>query len=207
MKTLFLLLFFFSNSYADLRFILVRHGQSTHNIEQVYNANINHRNYKPSFLTSTGIAAIEQTCQKLKEQDIQAQNIVMAFVSPLPRTIQTAAILTKYGIIDPQRLKIDQRLIDDNPGEKEGKTTIGENSWDHSKAHDYGGENNDDVTKRVTEFINEVKKQYTDGDILIISHGTPIGLMLNVLLDCNYILGDPAITLPTAGYKIISIKE
>ncbi len=206
--TSILLLMCSTKTTTQLRLIVIRHGESTHNIDQVYNANRNHPNYKPSFLTAKGINAVEESCKSLTVLGIRAENVIMSYVSPLPRTIQTAAFLVKHGIINPQKLTIDDRLIDDNPGEKEGKSIIGENNWDHSKAHDYGGENDADVTARVSQLLHEVKNKYQNGDIILISHGTPIGLLLNVCFNKNSKLGqDPEITLPTAGFKIITLES
>lgn len=194
-----------SQRQAFLKIICMRHGQSTHNVKHVYNANRSHPNYEASWLTKEGIAQVKASIAALQEQGIVGKNVIASYVSPLPRAIQTAAYLVEAGIIDPMTLKEEERLIDDNPGDKEGQTIGNENQWDHSKAHEYNGENEEDVIFRVTTLFNDIKAAHKEGIIICIGHGTSIGLFLNVLRKTNYNLGQPEITLPTAGFQIVDI--
>lgn len=184
------------------KLIIIRHGQGTHNVEGFYSSDPNHPNYRPAYLTEKGMHQARRTAFRLSAQGISKENIQEVYVSPLPRTIQTANYLVEEGIISPDQIKIEPRLIEVQMGEREGKHyyEFPEDPWDHSKAHEYGGETNQDVRNRVISLYNEVISNHPKKNIIFVTHGSP-ALELTKAIEGN------AKKLNPAEYKILQLTK
>src|SRR5437762_3319252 len=86
-----------------IQIVFMRHGKSEHNGgsdgNYWYNSNPAHPEYRISNLTEEGKEIVGETADELLEQGINAENSI-AFVSPMPRTQQTADILFQRGVIE-----------------------------------------------------------------------------------------------------------
>jgi len=155
--------------------IVLRHGQSDHNVQERYNSNPQHPAYFISHLTERGKMQIHQIGEQLLAQGLDCATIKKAYVSPLPRAIETAQLLADMGVI-PEHFSIDARLIEVNMGDREGKkySEFPEDPWDHTKGHLYHGETDDDVAQRTRALLHEVRAQYPQDIIMFITHGTPV---------------------------------
>lgn len=96
-------------SSQKVHLVLVRHGVSEHNrayqilkkdgtisYNYKYNSNPSHPNYKPSNLLEEGKEKLAETAKKLYDSGIHAINTT-AYVSPMPRTQQSAEILIQHS--------------------------------------------------------------------------------------------------------------
>lgn len=164
----FLSAFSLSLHSIEQQLIVIRHGEAGNNIEKVYNSNPENPNYKIYNLTAVGILAIQKTAKNLMAQGFSNDNIAAVYVSPLPRTEQTADILVQEGLVSKDKIILDKRLIELNAGELEGKPTFAE--WKSSFSSDYHAESEEQVKKRVKEFYESILEKYPQGNIIVVTH-------------------------------------
>ena len=184
------------------KIIIIRHGQGTHNLEGLYNSNPNNPNYTVANLTEEGKKQVERSAKKLLSYGINKNNVSKIYVSPLPRTVQTAEILIKNGVASSDKMLIDKRLIERQTGSREGHISkefnYDEINGDYSKAHSYGGETAEDVRRRISAFHTEIKKLGKNQNIVVVTHETPSSELINIISGKNT-------HLDTAGFEILSI--
>lgn len=163
--------------------ILIRHGQSFHNIEGTYNSNPYHPNYKPSNLTDTGSQEAVYSATKLKIEGYNNSNILKVYVSPLPRTQQTAEILASRGLFDASKIVIEPRVIEIQAGDLEGQPHPARISydWDDPFGKKNNGESRHEIRCRIQAFLNEVVPKDTDKNIVVITHGSPALQIIEML--------------------------
>tara|TARA_R110002110_G_scaffold271566_3_gene486998 strand:+ start:23274 stop:23837 length:564 start_codon:yes stop_codon:yes gene_type:complete len=180
---------------------IIRHGQADHNVGNFYNSNPKHPNYQPAFLTTLGKEQAAYTGLKLKIQGLHKRNIAAVVASPLPRTKQTAKILAKAGLFSPDKITFDSRVIEVNAGSYEGQP-YNPNNLDWEKPT-VGGESRDALRCRMQDFYNDIIAKYPEGDIVIVTHGSPsmqlIDLLTNEVIKLNTA---DSITLPITGDRI-----
>ena len=181
--------------------VVMRHGESTHNVQSFFNSNPDHPDYRPSFLTQQGINDLITSCKQLLDAGFTKETVKVAYVSPLPRTIQTAAILVQMGVISHEALKIDKRLIEVQMGDRESKyyADFSQDPGDLSpeNAALYHGESWHDIINRVALLLEEIKKNNQVGTTLLITHGGPAQALISLAL------GQEDRELPPAGFEII----
>ena len=182
-KVMIFILFYVTQNHTALRFICISPAESAHSIKRNYNPT--RRTYRECFLTENGKNALELTCLQLVNRGINRENIAMTYTSPLTPTIQTAALLAKNGIVDPDKLNIDDRLID----------------IDQSY-----GENQNSVRYRVAQLIDEVKETHQEGNVIFISHTIPTQLMLRLICRNDKSVQNKELTLSAAGFGIVDIE-
>lgn len=163
--------------------ILIRHGQSDHNLGEFHSTNPKHPKYKISKLTPLGIKQINETYKKLSNEGFNSDNIEKVFVSPLPRTMQTAEILIDKGFIKRENLIIEPRLIETNAGELEGLSSIEypDELWMNTPDNQWKTEVTPQVRTRVKELLEEIQRTPINSNILLISHSTPSQLIIETL--------------------------
>jgi broad specificity phosphatase PhoE len=144
-----------------MKIYLVRHGRTNYNDLQLCNAD-------PSVdvhLTPIGIRQAKTLAEKFR--DVHLDHI---FVSELPRTQQTATIVNKFHSLP---LEIDARLNDIRTG-FEGKPfaqymqalDAAANRW---TARFKDGESVEDIKKRVSDFIDELRTKKFDTAVMVTS--------------------------------------
>lgn len=181
LKYIAIVLFFIQSiAYGSERYItIVRHGQAEHNVGNFYNSNPGHPNYRPAFLTELGKEQAAYTAHKLRIQGLGNRNITAVIASPLPRTKQTAKILAKAGLFSPEKIVFDSRVIEVQAGSFEGKQ-YNPNTLDWDKPT-VGGEGRTALRCRMQNFYNDIIQQYPEGDIVIVTHGSPSMHLVDLL--------------------------
>ncbi len=161
-----------------MNIIFMRHGEATDNVREI----ISDKEIYWSVLTPDGEKVVKETIQGLPEK------IDKVYVSPLPRTIQTASLVReKYKDIE---YVIDDRIREINYGKYSGKKNNEDLDRTREKqvAGDYFvrfgeyGENKLDIELRLTNFLRDVfKDNFASNTIMIISHGSIISFMKRIL--------------------------
>lgn len=185
--------------------VVMRHGESDHNVEQYFNSDDCHPDYKMSHLTVHGKQQIMCTAAWLKEQNIPEPHTI--YTSNLPRTIETATILKRSMGWYKSKLIPDARLGESKAGKLESKTyqTMSEygvyDAWDldlGSKMWD--GESYSSVADRINDFL--MTEWDPDSYSFVVSHGSPL-LVMHALLTETHTKHRVA----TAGVTVMNGKE
>ncbi|HPS21397.1 MAG TPA: class I tRNA ligase family protein [Candidatus Paceibacterota bacterium] len=152
------------------RYFVARHGQALSNIKGISNYKFDPENK----LTDIGENQVRESAEKIKDKKID-----FVFSSSLPRTKRTAEIICEVVGFDKNKISFDDRLLEFNTGDYEGKTTEDFHNFIRSHA-DYleakfpNGESPRDLFVRMGNFIYDIESKYSDKNILIVSHGDPI---------------------------------
>ncbi len=155
------------------RYFVMRHGGTDGNKHEI----VSFKNEAKDGLTDEGKKEAEKA-----GYDMKSKGIDLIVASPFIRTKETAEIVRKSLGLPESALVFDERLIEVNPGEFDGK------NW--NEYHDYvynigtdwyerripGGESLAEVGKRVGESLYDLEKTYQGKKILIITHGGPAWL-------------------------------
>jgi broad specificity phosphatase PhoE len=161
---------FTCNLAADeQKLIVIRHGEAASNTANIYNSNPDDPAYKAVDLTEKGKQQALKTAKDLQSQGFNDDNIIAVFVSPLPRTRQTAEPLVQLGLITPDKIIVDKRITETQAGDLEGKTQLP--AWTSAVAQEHHGETEDQVRSRVQDFYNFILKEYPEGNIIVVTHG------------------------------------
>lgn len=138
---------------------IVRHGETGYNKMDLLQGRIDIP------LNQTGIEQAKQTKKELEEIFF---DVVIS--SPLSRAIETAKI-----IAPDKEIEIDNRLIERNLGEYEGKPSrlCNFDFYDNLLANhtEKGMESILDLIVRVRTLILELKEKYSNSTILLVTHG------------------------------------
>lgn len=139
----------------------VRHGKTDDNANDILTGRVD----VP--LNEEGIKQAEETSKELKNIKFD-----VAFCSPLIRAKQTADIINKNHNL---KLNIDYRLIERDYGVFTGKTTKDidrEISWNYYLCDkQYKNlESPKQMYKRVSAFLDEIKRKYKNKNILVVAH-------------------------------------
>ena len=182
-------------------FLLIRHGEAGHNVKGIFNSQIGHPAYTVEHLTEKGREQAKATAETLQEQGVSADNVCRVLISPMPRTQETAAIICHILNIPESKKVILDDLIESGVGDREGYSVTDFDEpdfWFPENPEAFGGETRKQITERVTRALKnddescDLSQQY----IVVVSHGVPVYLMLEVL-------GEIGRKLPPAGFQII----
>ncbi len=154
---------------SNNKYFIMRHGQAENNV-----LNIESSNYKNNHhLTEKGKREVKSSLNKLK-------NIDLIFSSDFIRTKETAEIIAKhFGI---KRILYDKKLREVNVGILNNRPKKDYDNYFSSFEEEFikscpGGENLTELKNRVSEFIYEIDKKYSNKNILIIGHEYPLWLL------------------------------
>lgn len=161
-----------------MNIILMRHGEAIDNVKEL----ISDKEIYWSVLTEKGIETVKETL------NILPNNLDVMYVSPFPRTIQTAHyVYEKYPSV---KVNIDNRIREIYYGKYSHKKNNEELDDIRKKqiAGDYFtrfgeyGDNKYDIEKRLTEFLLDIyKNNDKDSTILIVSHDSITSYMKRIL--------------------------
>ncbi len=187
MRGIFLFIFLFSTTFAlevpkEPMLIVIRHGTATHDIENRYNCNPNHPGYFPSNLTTVGKEEVTDTTYKLLALGFNNSNIEALYVSPLPRTRQTAEILVEMGLVGEQKVKIDPDLTEIQVGDLEGKPCLPK--WEESFVEKYHTETDQHMKERIATFYKKIKG--AQGNVIVVTHGLIADTLLHSITGKSY---------------------
>ncbi len=167
------------------KYFVMRHGESESNIKNNMHGVVSSRAETVDHLTLKGQAQVGKTAKYLKGKKFD-----LIFVSPFMRTRETLDILKKNLGFKDEQIIFDERLVELNAGDFEGKPWdeyrgMFKNEKDRFMSPIHGGESLLDVKKRMGDFIYELEEKYQDKKILIISHGSPLWMFFCVLNGFN----------------------
>lgn len=161
-----------------MNLIFMRHGEATDNVKEL----ISDKEIYWSILTQKGKDDV------IKSIDFLPNKIDKLYVSPFPRTIETAHyVYEKYPNIE---VIIDNRISEIKYGKYSGKknneeldnTRLKQIDGDYFIRFGDYGENRFDIETRLCEFLNDIHKDNHDNDtILIVSHGSITSYMKRIL--------------------------
>lgn len=144
-----------------MKILLTRHGQTDWNVQRRIQGKTDIE------LNNIGIMQAEETRKKLLNYDID-----YIISSPLKRAKKTAEIIGKGRNIP---IIIDERIEERAFGEFEGKTR---NEMDFSLLWNYRvnkkfekAESVGEVFNRVNNFLENLKEEYPDKTVLLVTHG------------------------------------
>jgi probable phosphoglycerate mutase len=155
-------------------FVLIRHGQTDWNLENRL------QGHKPIPLNAQGKRQAAAIAERLEGQPFTA-----IYTSDLLRASQTAEAIARSVHLP---VHADARLREISHGRWEGHTVLEAGDlfpedielWSKNvlDAAVPGGETVQQVAARVREFLDDVAQAYPSGNILVVSHGFAIGMML-----------------------------
>lgn len=161
-----------------MKLIFLRHGEATDNVKEV----ISDREIYWSTLTDEGKKTVLESIESLDGR------IDKMYVSPFPRTIQTAHYV--FEKFPDTQVIIENRLHEINNGKFSGKknceeldnTRIKQIDGDYFVRFGDYGENKYDIEDRLTKFLIDVyNKNLKDNTIMIVSHGSITSYMKRLL--------------------------
>ncbi|MFA6295201.1 MAG: class I tRNA ligase family protein [Candidatus Paceibacterota bacterium] len=167
-------------SQAKNTYYVIRHGEADNNVGGFISGEPD----APHHLTVNGKKQVNETAESLKNKHFD-----LIFVSPFVRTIETANILKEKLDWKQEQIHIDSRIRELDAGVWNGrKVSDFINEFKHEERFDRGpegGETYSDIKKRVGDFIYDLENKYKGKNILIISHETPIFLLIAVANGLN----------------------
>lgn len=161
-----------------MNIIFMRHGEATDNVKGL----ISDKEIYWSILTDSGIKTVEESIKDLPDV------IDKIYVSPLPRTIETAHLV--YKKYKESKIVIENRIRELNYGKYSGQrnnknldnTRIKQVEGDYFIRLGSTGENRFEIESRLSEFLKDVYTNNSSKDtILIISHGSVTSYMKRIL--------------------------
>lgn len=160
-----------------MKIFLVRHGQTEGNVKDLLQGG-----GSDAALTANGREEAVQAGQKLSFVPFD-----MVYASPKLRTQKTAQYIMQASQYTLPKMQIEEALNEMNFGTYESepiKTFIDKQHFDlfldSKKAHQVGGESFQDVTNRVTTFINQLDSSFDN--VLCVSHGMTLMCLLKSLV-------------------------
>ena len=143
-----------------MTFYVARHGQTEWNAENKVCG------ITDIALTEKGIAQADELADQVK-----GKNIEIIISSPMKRAVITSRIVSEKCHIP---MMTDNRLVEQNYGVYEGVDRNNEDFLANKRNFAYrypNGESMIQVAVRVYTFLDEIKKQYSGKNVLIVSHG------------------------------------
>lgn len=152
--------------YRALKIYVIRHGQTEFNIKGLINGAIG------DALTPEGEAQAKEAAKSLPH------SIKHIYASSLNRAKQTAEILNAERHL-PIEFSDDLQEVDF--GDLNGTPYLKEYQQIHSEMkydwHAHGGEDVEDVKKRICRILRRIKAENGDGEALIVGHGGTIRML------------------------------
>ena len=139
-----------------MKITLVRHAQTEENYLRIIQGREN------KLLNDSGRRQVLRLKMKLKDKKYD-----MCFVSPLTRCMETALV----SVGDRVCMFPDDRLVEREVGEFEGRPDVEYNAY---KYWDYDLNN--------SNFLDYIKKEYPDKDIIVVTHSAPYRALRHLLL-------------------------
>jgi valyl-tRNA synthetase len=161
------------NAEIKSKWFFVRHGESQFNKEKRSQGQM-----EGNPLTEQGIAQARDAAERLKHE-----NIRLIISSDLERCAMTAEII---AAATGAELVFDKRLRERSLGVAEGisreeRTRLYGNVLQHYEERIPGGETWKEVEARLQESLAEHRKNHTDKNLVIVTHGAPINFLIGKL--------------------------
>lgn len=171
-----------------MKLVATRHAETNYNVDDLVN-------YDPSVdvhLTNKGIKQAEELAEQLKKFKFDTM-----YISRLKRTRQTAEIINRYHGLD----LVVNKLLDDTRNGFEGQPYSEAKGWRDTQPDPVTArymdkyESVSDMTNRVEEFLDYVRKNHKPEDTVLIvtsSHIIKQLRMLNGEITMQELLNAPA---------------
>ena len=149
----------------------MRHGGAENNVQKIVSSTIVSSRKYP--LTAAGREQVQAAAESLSGK------VDLIFVSPLLRTQETAAIVTKTLGLDTESVIVDERLHEISAGVLDSKPLADYGAFfapgdDRFKKAPEGAETREVVRRRMGGFLYDIERCYVGKSILIVSHEGPI---------------------------------
>lgn len=160
------------------RYFFMRHGEAEANLSDRLSVDPN----DPNHLTNKGREEVLANAKKLANE-----NIGLIISSDFVRTKETAELVRDVLGLKDEQVIFDERLRELNPGSpqvatwQEYDSLLGSVAQRLNNQAPFGGENYNDVRRRVMPLLFELADKYKNKNILLISHGLPL-FMIKVSL-------------------------
>lgn len=160
-----------------MNLIFMRHGEATDNVKEL----ISDKEIYWSLLTEDGKKTVQESIEFLPK------DISTMYVSPLPRTIETAHyVFLKYPSID---VHIEERIREISYGKythcknnsELDETRIKQINGNYLVRFGDYGENKLEIENRLSSFLLDLYNSDIKGNVLIVSHGSVISYMKRLL--------------------------
>jgi broad specificity phosphatase PhoE len=185
-----------------MRLIVVRHGQTACNIENVWHG------WDDCELTQTGLAQADAVADRLADEEIDA-----VYSSDSRRAFQTAqAIASRHGLTP----MVDPALRERNAGEYEGipvgdVEAVRPTIWEERAADYWGwsppsGETFAAVWERLRGVIERLQKRHEGQTVVAVTHMSPMRILISRLADLP-IERTYDMEFPSTGISIFSLHE
>lgn len=154
------------------RIVLIRHGESTAQAEQVVGGHAGCRG-----LSDKGRAQAEALRDRLARTG-ELRSPPVLYASLMPRAVETAAIIAPAMGLDPGQIVQECDFCEAHPGESDGMTwqEVAErfpspSVWDPDRSRDPGGESWREMAARVARGLDGVIARHPGETIVIACHG------------------------------------
>ncbi|MBX4216140.1 class I tRNA ligase family protein, partial [Candidatus Parcubacteria bacterium] len=156
------------------RYFVMRHGEALSNLHGVIDSYGDPKNH----LTEKGKQQAKASVGKLR-----SSNITRILTSPLLRARETAEIVAKELSLPSDSVVMEPRFIEfDHGKEAQGGAAQSKGTdaseQDRLHAHIDGSESLASVRRRVLEAMADAEKRYSGENILIVTHGSPMWMLL-----------------------------
>ncbi len=153
-------------------YFVMRHGQAENNTLNVLDSSVTTTHH----LTEKGKDQVAGAVKELKSLKID-----YIYYSPVLRTKETAEMVKGTLGLGDDKLIVDNRIAEYNPGVFQGKS-VAELGRAHAESDRWtwrpeGGEDYLDIKKRTGEFLYDIEGKYEGKNILVVTHETPAMLL------------------------------
>lgn len=186
-----------------MRLYLVRHGQTEENLSGIAQGQA-----VGGTLTKAGRHQAKKIAQRLK-----GERFDVAYVSDLRRAVDTATEILQHHphatvIYEPQ---VRERKMGIHYEGRHRRHWLRAQKRTKTPFHTFrtrGGESYEDLQKRVVNFLNQLRKRHVGQNVLIVSHGAALSVLL------MHLFGEPLTREhylkylpPNTALSIFEIKE
>ena len=160
----------------------MRHGEAEQNVKEILNSKLETNHYH---LTEKGKKQVLATAKKIAKEKID-----LFFSSDLLRAKETSEIIVDSLKIGRDKIIFDKRVREVDFGIFDGKKSQEYRNYFASYKERFeknppDGENFSQLKNRVSEFLYDIDKKYSNKKILIISHEAPIWCMVAGAIGAN----------------------
>lgn len=163
-------------SHSSNTYYAIRHGEAENNSREIVSSKADDQHH----LTEKGKQQVEEAAKELSKIKFD-----IVYVSPFLRTRETVKVLQEKMGWQDSEIIIDERLRELECGTWNGrKVSEFVNEFSHADRFEVGpegGETYAAVRRRMGDFIYDIEKKHKDKNILIVSHETPIFLLLSLI--------------------------
>ncbi len=159
-------------------YFMMRHGEAEQNIRGILNSKLETNHYR---LTEKGKKQVLAAAKKIMRR-LAGGKIDIIFSSDLLRAKETSEMIVDSLKIGRDKIFFDKRVREVNFGTFDGKTSQEYRNYFSSYKERFEknppvGENFSQLKNRVSEFLYDIDKKYSNKNILIVSHEAPIWCM------------------------------